>query len=67
MYTLASVFFEKDDKYYLKPKIRVVCRECLAFKYVFIVSFFETNQMIENSCLNLVFRYTISICICVDR
>ena len=27
------------------PEIRVVCREFLAFKYVFIV-FFETNQTI---------------------
>ena len=34
---------------YLKLEIRVVCREFLAFKYVFIV-FFETNQMIINIC-----------------
>ena len=37
MYILASDFFEKDDKYVLKLEIRVVCREFLAFKYVFIV------------------------------
>ena len=38
MYILASVFFEKDDKYIFK-----------AFKYVFIV-FFETKQMIIYIC-----------------
>ena len=29
-------FFRKDDKYYLKLEIRVMCREFLALKYVFI-------------------------------
>jgi hypothetical protein len=59
---------------YLKPEIRAVRREFLAFKYLFNV-LFETNQTIilfvhqnlENSRLNPVFRYTISICICVGR
>ena len=37
MYILASVFFEKDDKYDLKLEIRVACREFLAFRYVVIV------------------------------
>ena len=49
MYIIASDFFEKDDKYYLKLEIHVVCREFLAFKYVFIV-FFETNQIIIYIC-----------------
>ena len=34
MYILASEFFKKDDKYYLKLEIRVACREFIAFKYV---------------------------------
>ena len=37
MYIKTSNFFEKDDKYYLKLEIRVVCRKFLAFKYVFII------------------------------
>ena len=70
MYVLASEFFQKDNKYYLKLEICVVCREFLAFKYVFI--FFSRNKSdnylylyfrnIKNSRLKLVFRYTISIC-----
>ena len=36
---------KKTINTYLKLKIRVACREFLAFKYVVIV-FFETKQMI---------------------
>ena len=32
MYILASDFFEKDDKSYLKLEIIVVCKEFLDFK-----------------------------------
>ena len=49
MYNLASDFFEKDDKYVFKAEIRVVCREFLAFRYVFIL-FFEPNQRIIYIC-----------------
>ena len=31
LYSLASEFFEKDDKYALKLEIRVVCMEFLTF------------------------------------
>ena len=48
MYILASFFFEKDNKYYLKLEILVACREFVAFKYVVIV-FFETKQMNSTS------------------
>ena len=60
---------------YLKLRICVVCREFLAFKYVFIV-IFETNQMIiynctseilQVVCLKPVFSNTISICIFVGN
>ena len=64
----AADFFKKDDKYYSKLEICVVCRGFLAFKYVYIV-FFKTNQMIGNlkiSRLKPVFCYIISICICVE-
>ena len=47
MYILASVFFEKDDKYVLLQEIRVPCREFLAFKYVLIV-FFKQNRWLFN-------------------
>ena len=43
------IFFEKDDRYIFKAKICVVCREFLAFKYIFIV-YFETNQFIIYIC-----------------
>ena len=46
MYILASDFFKKTINTYLKLEIRVVCREFLAFKYVFIVFVFKTNQFI---------------------
>ena len=55
MYILASEFFEKDDKYYLKLEIRVVCREFLAFKHVVIV-FSETNQMIVYICISEILK-----------
>ena len=55
MYILASVFFEKDDKYVSKAKILVACREFLAFKYVVIV-FFETKQMIIYICTLEIFK-----------
>ena len=45
--SLASDFFEKDDKYYLKLEIYVVCGEFLAFKYVF---FEKKNEMIIYIC-----------------
>ena len=43
MYILASVFFQKDDKYVFKAKIRVACREFLAFKYV-VIFFSKQNR-----------------------
>ena len=50
MHILASDFFEKDDKYVFKElEVRVVFREFLGFKYVFIV-FIETNSMIIYFC-----------------
>ena len=74
MYILASVVFEKDDKYVFKARNSCCVWEFLAFEYVFIV-FFETKQMIiyiffrnlENSGLKPAFWYTIIICICVGR
>ena len=36
-YILASDFLEKDDKYIFKARNVVVCKEILAFKYIFIV------------------------------
>ena len=45
MYIFLFDFSKNTIKTYLKLDIRVVCREVLVFKYVFIV-FFETNQMI---------------------
>ena len=55
MYILASDFLENDDKYYLKLEIHVVCRNFLAFKYVFIV-FLETKQMIIYICTSEIFK-----------
>ena len=37
MYISASGLFEKDCKYYLSLEICVVCKEFLAFNYVFIL------------------------------
>ena len=37
MFILASDFFEKTVNAYLKLEIRLVCKEFLAFKHVFIV------------------------------
>ena len=66
MYIVASVFFSKKTiNTYLKLKIRVACREFLAFNYLVIVFFVIRN--LENTRLKPVFRYAIFICICVDR
>ena len=43
MYMLSSVFFKTMDTY-LNLEIRVVCREILAFKYVFIVFFSKKSD-----------------------
>ena len=66
-------FCKKTINTYLKLEIRDVCRECLAFKYVFIVFFQNKSddhlylyiRNLKNSRLKPVFQYTISICICV--
>ena len=52
---LASDFFEKDDKYKFKARNSYVCREFLAFKYVFII-FFETNPMIIYICTSKIWK-----------
>ena len=49
MYNLASAVFKNDDKYLFKARNCVVCREFLAFKYVFMV-FSKANQMIIYIC-----------------
>ena len=72
-----SFFSKKTMNTYLKLEIGVVCREYLGFKYTFIIYVFFLNKLddylylyvryLENSRLNPVFQYTISICICVSR
>ena len=50
MYILAfSIFWKKTINEYSKLEICYVCREFVAFTYVFIV-FLETNQMIIYFC-----------------
>ena len=74
MYILASdLKKKKDDKYVFKA--RNAC--CFWYGVFSLYRFFQTNQMsinlylyirnLENSRLKPVFRYIISICICVGR
>ena len=67
MYNIASDFFwKKIINMYWKLEIRVVCREFLAFfknkSYDYLYLYIRN---LENSHLKPVFRYTISISICV--
>ena len=73
MYILASISFEKDDKYVF---IAAACREFFSFKIHSYRFFFQNRtddylylyiRNLENSRLKPVFRYTIIICICVGR
>ena len=59
---------------YLKLEIRVVCRDFLAFKYIFIVFRNKSDDYLyllfvnlEKSRLKPGFWQTISICICEGR
>ena len=56
MYILALDFFEKYDKYVSKARSSFVCREFLAFKYVFIVFFLKINQMIIYICMSEILK-----------
>ena len=68
MYILALDFSKKMINMYIKLEIHVVCREFLAFRYIFIHFFNKSddylylyNRNLENSCLKPVFRYTMTI------
>ena len=43
------LFSKKTINTYLKPEVRVLCREVLDSKYIFIV-FLKTNQIKINFC-----------------
>ena len=68
---LRICFCLKTINTYLKLEIRVVCREFLAFKYIFFCFLDKTDDNLylysENYRLKPVFRYTIFICICFGR
>ena len=55
VYFSICFFSKKTINTYLKLKIRVACREFLAFKYVVIV-FFETKQMIIYICTSEILK-----------
>ena len=67
-----NTFSIKKGNTYIKIEIRVVSREFLAFKYIFLIfrnksDIYSLTSEIMISRLTPVFRYTISICICVGR
>ena len=62
MYILAFVFSKKTINTYLKLKIRVACREFLAFEYVDIVFFQNKTDDYLYLCIrNLAFKTGFSV------
>ena len=63
MYILASFFsLEKDDKYVFKARNSFVCREFLAFKYVFIIFFREKrDDYLHQKSWKLAFKISFSV------
>ena len=49
MHILASDFFEKDDKYYLRLEIRVAVKEFLVFKIYFASNLVWLGKPLPNT------------------
>ena len=64
MYILAPFFLEKDDKCVFKARNSCACKEFLANKTDDYLYLYIRN--LEILRLKPIFRYTISICICLS-